>query len=532
MSNVEFFPVIHLLTGPPGLTRNGGIWKSVKSQLSKVLSPPRIMVQALHFSSYTLSQGAWDDWFFGSGESKNRLTRELTKTFGDDKDIFVDSGGFQLLNLSRIDLSKWQIRLTPEDIFHLQMRYAPDRIASLDSPISPRFPKDEVRALMKFSIENAVWLTKNIETTQKPPVPYLVVHGRDPNEIRSYLHRFEKALPKGWLRNDRYGIALGSQVPLAPNPQTVIDNCAEVLHWMKNTCPPTIPFHIFGIGENVVREVIKIPSRDRTISYDNSTYIQNAFRCKIYDQDLKRYKSFSPFDMPKCGCAACTKLNAYGPEFVSNLLAKRPYNPSNAGDEKVNRSDIFGLIGLHNLGLWETRILDGISPKRRNSNGNPLSRVELTSTCKEYSFPLAAFEPLSPNLLLLPCSKSRPYGSSPSHKRITSILAKEGLQESRDYDRITLSGVYGPVHWRHEEHPAILQYDFTLGTEVSKEHIQFLRMRTAMVLNVISKKYEDKVAYIRSKRYQNAFEPILNRFDIPLLDDISELPNAFGTLSH
>jgi tRNA-guanine family transglycosylase len=500
----------------------------VKSHLSDIMSLPNIMVQAFHFSNYALSQVAWDDWFFPTSDV-NRLKSELELVFGPQRNLFVDSGGFQILNSGRIDLSKWQIKISPEDIFRLQMRYSPQRIASLDSPLSPNFSSDDVQKLMKFSITNAIWLAENIRTVERPPMPYLVVHGRNPGEIRNYLCHLENDLPKQWIKNEYYGIALGSQVPLSSNPMMVLDNCIEVLRWMNITCSPDIPFHVFGIGENIIRSIINKPGCDRDVSYDNSTYIQNAFRGKIYDQNLRRYFLFNPFDLPKCECAACKRLSSYGPEFISDLLAKRAYMPSKAGEEKVNRSDIFGLIGLHNLGTWEKRIHEGTSFRRKGSVHEKNDNASQTTAQREYAFPLAAFEPLSPNLLLLPCSKTRPYGSSPSHKRIKSFLAKEGLQESRDYDRITLSGVYGPVHWRHENYPAIMQYDFALGDGVSEHHIQYLQMRTAMVLNVISKKYENKVAYIRSRRYQNAFEPVLRRFDIPLIDDISKLPDAFDS---
>jgi tRNA-guanine family transglycosylase len=483
------------------------------------------MVQALHFSSYKLSQGAWDDWFYPTN-NKNRLKSELEMVFGPQRSIFVDSGGFQILNSDKIDLSKWQIKIAPEDIFHLQMRYSPQCIASLDSPLSPNFVQPEVQKLMKYSIDNAVWLTENISTAEHAPVPYLVVHGRNPEEVKTYLSVFEKSVRKQWFKDEEYGIALGSQVPISSNPQMVLDNCVEALHWMNTKCSTTTPFHIFGVGENIIGNLISQPDCDRPISYDNSTYVQNAFRGKIYDATKKRYRPFNPFDMPKCGCVACQKLQLFGSEFVSNLLAKRAYNPSCAGTEKVNRSDIFGLIGLHNLQSWETRLVNVPLIKNMNNNGAVAERKQ-TPICKEYSFPLAAFEPLSPNLLLLPCSKSRPYGDSPSHKRIKSYLAKEGYEESVNYDRITLSGLYGPVHWRHEKYPAILQYDFTLGTDVSKEHIQYLQMRTAMVLNVISKKYEGKVAYIKSKRYQNAFESVLTRYDVPLMDEMSDLRGVF-----
>src|SRR5437867_1732687 len=72
---VVFYPVVHLLTGPPGLRRNGGIWKIVKNRLAQISKPSRLMVQAFHFSMYSLSASAWDDWF-AQVDGSTRLAQE------------------------------------------------------------------------------------------------------------------------------------------------------------------------------------------------------------------------------------------------------------------------------------------------------------------------------------------------------------------------------------------------------------------------------------------------------------------------
>src|SRR5208283_3302641 len=135
-AGVSFFPVVHLMTGPPNLLRNGGIWKGIKSGLQAISRPPRLMVQALHFVPYDLSLAAWQEWF-PTGRPRSRLARELETTFGRRRDVFVDSGGFQLFHSSKIDLSKWGLRLIREDISRIQLLYEPQRVASLDSPIPP-----------------------------------------------------------------------------------------------------------------------------------------------------------------------------------------------------------------------------------------------------------------------------------------------------------------------------------------------------------------------------------------------------------
>ena len=243
--NVKFFPVIHLLTGPPGLIRNGGIWKGIKSSLKNVYSPPSFMVQALHFTNYTLSQGAWEDWGL-DGFDNGRLGRELEKTFGNHRDVFLDSGGFQLLHSDKIDLSKWGMKVRREDILSFQLKFRPTRVASLDSPISYNATSGQAAEEQRISIDNAVWLAESIGDQADMPIPYLAVHGRNPEEIGHYLNLFETSLPSRFLRKGRYGLALGSQVPLTRLPSLIHSNTRAVCRFLMLQLTEIIPQKLRG----------------------------------------------------------------------------------------------------------------------------------------------------------------------------------------------------------------------------------------------------------------------------------------------
>jgi hypothetical protein len=103
-----------------------------------------------------------------------------------------------------------------------------------------------------------------------------------------------------------------------------------------------------------------------------------------------------------------------------------------------------------------------------------------------------------------------------------------GLLEGKDYDRVTLSGLFGPVHWLQEQHPAVLTYDFVLNKLASQEHLQYLRMRTATVLGVIMKKYDDASAYLPSRAYRAAFGPVVETFDVSVFTELEELGMALA----
>jgi hypothetical protein len=512
---VRFYPVVHLFTGPPGLTRNGGIWKQLKAGLRQTINPPRLMVQAMHFASYTLSSVAWDEWNL-ERNGQSRIESELEETFGPNRDVFVDSGGFQLLHADKIDLSRWGLNVNPRDVLSLQLRFGASRLASLDSPLHPNASRADARRATGLSIRNAVFLASQSRQLDSAPLPYLVVHGRRPREIVGYLKRMRGALPAGWLRRARYGFALGSQVPLSSDPAVIQSNVQTVLRWMLANCPEDAPLHVFGVGDAVVRSLTHAGPLGREFSYDNSTYVQNAFRLKIYDPPSATYRAFSPLVPPSCLCNGCSMLSTLGTRFVTELMSAPAYCPSYHSGIRTNRSDVLAAVALHNLFWWEHRLTR--APPRSCPRSKPPATA--SASAEGYSFPVKNFRARAEVLLMVPCSRFRPYAKSPSHRRILAHLASEGFSEGVDFDRVTVSGLHGPVHWANESHPAVLGYDFAILPTTSAEHIEDLRYRTASVLNVIGKRYTRIVAYLRPRAYEATFGPVTQSFSGEIVRDI------------
>ena len=515
--NLSFYPVIQLLTGPPGLVRNGGVWKVIKRDFSNIMDPANIMVQALHMKNYALSKSAWDSWNKVENE-ETVLISEIIKTFGRNRSLFVDSGGFQLMYQDKIDLSRWGLELSQESIFELQCRFSPDKVASLDYPLSPKNTHAEVQECTKRSIDNIRYLLDNYESYNKIPRPYLVVHGRTSEEISKYLKKIEEVVQGRAV--DEIGIALGSQVPFATSPQTIVKNASTVLEWMDMKLSDDIPFHVFGIGEPVAAAVDKINQMERPISFDNSTSVQRGYMQKIYNPEIKKFSNFDIQNMVDCDCAACRSLEKMGLEQIVEVLSSKSYKKNET--KKVTRSDIFALITLHNIGQWEHRADNMTLSKKENK----VPICEKENVERTYEFSLRSFKNNSPNLIFMACSKTRPYRESQSHKRIINSLKHEGYIENKDYDRITLSGLYGPVSWKDEDKDGILNYDFQLCDTVGDMHKQNLRIRTATVLNTIKKRYDRMVAYLPAKQYRDTFQPILEEFDTLVVTTQDDLCNA------
>ncbi len=520
--NISFYPVIQLLTGPPGLTRNGGIWKIVKRELHNITDPTNIMVQAMHMTNYSLSSKSWKKWMEESN-GRTLLANEIDKVFGNRANVFVDSGGFQLMYNNVIDLSKWELGVTPEDILSLQSRYSPDKIASLDYPLSNKATYDDFKKSQKRGIDNISYLIDNYETLCHIPTPYFVVHGRNEVEIETFLKKLSKVIEV--KKPNKFGIALGSQVPLNTNPAMILRNIRYILKWMEYNTADSVPLHIFGIGEAIVGEINREKKITRPFSFDNSTSVQKGYRLKIYDQKLKSYVSYNPYDYV-CECPACKILHSLGEETIITALSKKSYNADSKLD--VTKSDIYALITLHNIGYWEDRVENIRPSKLKNSDRQGVNNVCKSKVERNYEFPLRSFSNNSPNLILLACSKTRPYKNSQSHKRVINYLNNCGYRENIDFDRVTLSGLYGPVFWEDETDIRVMNYDFQLNSLVGDAHRRMLRMRTATVLNVIGKRYRRIVAYLPAKQYRETFEPTLKEFDAVLAQDYSDLSDALN----
>jgi len=471
------------------------------------------MVQALHFTAYDLSDRAWESWF-GPWYGGVRIQRELTDLLGPASDLFIDSGGFQVLHKDKIDLSRWGMDLSAESVLELQLKFGPAKIASFDSPIPRNASTQQARDHISISVRNAAWLASALAGAEPTPTAYMVVQGRSVEEVTWCARSLEKRLSRQALNASSLGIALGSQVPWAREPHRILQNCKALLAWMDKVTSPQTPLHIFGVGESVIGELLGDRTLHRPISFDNSTYVQAAFRKRMFDPEARRYRDFDPRAEIDCGCPGCSILDAMGKETIAELLMRPPYRPHWDGDRRTNRSDLWAALALHNLHWWKARLSTRLPTARGTVPHNISESPGTTAGGENYVFPLKGFEPRAEGLLLLlPCSRGRPYASSSFHRRVLSHLESDGWIEGDDFDRITLSGLYGPVHWDHEDHPAIMGYDFPLTNAIDPRHTEFLRIRTATVLGVIAKRYRGLVAYLKPRRYGTTFGPVVEDFD-------------------
>lgn len=497
----EFYPVVHLMTGPPPLDRNGGIWKKIKADLSKTIKKPKIMVQAFHFTTYDLSKGAWNSWMDVSPIS---LYNEKNRFF-ENGSIFVDSGGYQFLQGDKVDLTKWGIEANQEGIYELQNKYGANKICNLDIPISPYDTQADFQRKININLKNIKKLLEILKENTKEI--YLVLHGRNRVEIEDFYHKLKDSVD---ISDKRINLALGSQVPLTYHKNLVIDNANYTITLIKNDFGNEKSVHFFGVGSNVVKHV-----EDRIrYSYDNSTYVRAAMYHKWYNKKTNSYESFNPKALNGCSCYACNKLKEIEAKEIINIFMNRERS------NDYTKSDIMAYIALHNIYQEKNRI--------KAVDYSPITIKDISFSTrkemkKEYTFPLSKFKSRGNILLLLECSSKKPYSQSRTHRKIKEEIRKNyDIEEKTDFDVVTLSGLFGPVHWKDEMRPEILSYDFRLTNMTSEKHIYDLRMRTVTVMEVIRKKYEHSYALMNGL-YFKTFAPILVEYDTEVVSKLPDL---------
>ena len=213
-----------------------------------------------------------------------------------------------------------------------------------------------------------------------------------------------------------------------------------------------------------------------------------------------------------------------GSDVVHTILVGPSYHDFELGDRRIFKSEILAFIALHNIATWRYRTQIDYRLRKQQNKAPSIELFSLNGRNYDYFFPLQQFRPMSPNLVIIQCTKKRPYHTSNLHRRILTVLRDKKLSEGSNFDRITLSGLYGPVHWKDEENPEILSYNFALNDpKISEMHINQLRLKTGYVLKVISKKYRKSAAVLTSNAYRKAFSPVLGKFDVPVLDNIEGL---------
>jgi 7-cyano-7-deazaguanine tRNA-ribosyltransferase len=557
------FPVAYLITGTTA--RGGATWKYIlQDQEEKTLqytllrrnSP--VLSQVLHFLDYKLSANGLQTW---RAKTIRGLYNEQLKNLNYQAPIFLDSGGFTLMWRTGLDLSKYGISLEPDEeaksILALQKDLGGDIVATLDYPLPPNLKESEISQRMARSMENAVQAAKLLrndgEFKEYHPFLYMAAHGLTPEAMSDYVQELFQRLEQESLTDTNFGIAIGSLVPLRKDLRKV----AQVINIVRSAVSAIpeeykdkTPVHIFG-ATGLQMPFLVYAGVD---TFDSSTFAQEARSLQyILPGSFQRRNimEMSPQDILTCRCPICQNMNL--PELQSSLVSEIVGKLQASGHYK---SKYYADIALHNLELdlqvlKETRVAvanDSLDehiiqiakeiPRMQNtltaltSNDKELERkatrsiytlpvtiptniireeapryVSLSHTPDDFNVNNNGYKPTGkkPILLIIPCSREKPYSDSHTHKYLNEKMEEEIPGWQKKVDKITLSGLYGPVPLKYENEKAVLEYDFRL-TSNNKVQIEECANRLSEFLERHGRYYEQCIAYGTSNAYRTVFD--------------------------
>lgn len=561
------FPVAYLITGTTA--RGGATWKYIlqaqdeKTQKYTLLrrnSP--VLSQALHFLDYKVSPNGLKKW---REKTIRGLYSEQIDGLNYQAPIFLDSGGFTLMWRTGLDLSKYDISLEPDQeaksILQLQKDLGGNIVASLDYPLPPNLAPAEIPRRTARSMNNAIQAAKllrdDAEFKDYNPFLYMAVHGLTPEAISKYVQDLFNKIKEEEIDNNNFGLAIGSLVPLRKDPNKiaqVINIVRAAIAAIPEDYKARVPVHIFG-ATGLLVPFLAYAGVD---TFDSSTFAQEARALKyILPHSFQRRNilEMSPQDIKACTCPICQNMDLQ--ELQSSLMSEIVGKKQPSGYFK---SKYYADIALHNLELdldvlKQTRIaikadsLDeyilkiakemprmqstlealmigdnnlkrkasqtilSISQKHTIIREAPARYISLSHTPQDFDINTNGYQPTGkkPILLIIPCSREKPYSASHSHKHLSAYLEKSIPGWEEKIDKVTLSGLYGPVPCICESHPAVMEYDFRLITS-NRQQIELCAERLVMFLKRHGEYYEYCIAYGTSNAYLAVFERAARKY--------------------
>ncbi len=497
-----------------------------------------LLSETMHFFNFNLSPNGLERW----------REKGFHKWFSDfDRPLFLDSGGFQLLNNKEFDLQRYNLSVTPKEILDLQLDFGGDIIATLDYPIPPSLKDSEAQERIQFSIENAITTLRLLQAKGDSQTKvFIPIHGRTPEEIESYISRFITRYKRSRLERPYDGFAVGSLVPLRSKPDQIIAILVAVKKALAEKRLDDIPVHVFGVGSTLIPYLVYLGFD----TFDSSTYVQKARNLQYSHPTNWGNQRATQLQRLDCGCSVCEKLDVAEMHHVLK---------STDSFQTVNgrfKSEFYAYIAMHNLNLHVGALRDAVRAAesgcleehliefatKRIHQGRPLEalsnkfptlkkkmgrtvhafgkpkrpvtrNVSLKYTSADFKIPDDYKVPRRQRILFLfPCSKEKPYSTSQTYKRISAAVNENLNGTAKKIHFVVLSGLYGPVPLKYDRRPEIKNYDFVL-TFRNHTGIEQVGERLAQYLKKHAEKFDHVVAFAASKPYRKAILKGTNGLD-------------------
>ncbi|OAQ53958.1 tRNA-guanine transglycosylase [Natrinema mahii] len=385
------FPVVNMIGGTT--VESGGVWSRMRNKLIDKEHLQGIMFQAMSFTDYGVSPDNLNDFW------RQKTFHERFNEHDDlpnlDAPVFIDSGGFKLMNSNTFGEApekggvpnEWGLYTDPKSILGLQLDFGADIVATLDYPIPPNLKEDEKTERMNRSIDSAVECLRILDepalleesfsinsraadrlrerkAAGEEPSVYIALHGHDYETINWYVGSFLNRISEHDLDSSFQGFAVGSLVPLRDSMDILVD----IVQGAKDAIPEErsdeIGLHVFGVGGKQVG-LLSLLGVD---TFDCSTHMQTA-RYKKYlhpdtwanheldelEDHLEPDGSF-PCDLPNC--LLCDENEVSYETLIEELNRDWTYEErervkDNGGNIK---SDYYALLARHNFEVYNEEL--------------------------------------------------------------------------------------------------------------------------------------------------------------------------------
>ncbi len=218
-------------------------------------------------------------------------------------------------------------------------------------------------------------------------------------------------------------------------------------------------------------------------SFTSETALSDLFREVAYDTKMRKVLAYIAREQPDVA------------EFLWEMGLRNLKSPAPSSHLTDGRR-----MRTHAKRTDQASLPSGTSPPVRLSLGPEAFDINEM----DYALPSCAI------LLLLPCSRLKPYSRSRAHKAIAGLLSDVGVGEE-DVHKVTISGNYGPVPVEFERYSAVQSYDFYLNPNDSGRK-KILIDRLLTFLKAQEDRFSHVVAYCTSKAYRQVLEDTFHEF--------------------
>lgn len=157
---------------------------------------------------------------------------------------------------------------------------------------------------------------------------------------------------------------------------------------------------------------------------------------------------------------------------------------------------------------------------------NTTHTISLEHSPNEFYILTRSYEPPSREfLLVIPCSKQKPYRESKSHKTLLDPLAPV----RNKIHKVTVSGMFGPVPEEYEDDQIVLDYEYVLAPEDTQQK-ELITDRLTRYLELYGVSYDHIVGYATSKNYRQVIENAFDRYGRGIV--FPKDPNSFRLREH